>query len=168
MSSAVPGSWPPNWLQGTPRIENPSPLKRSCSSSRPAYCGVKPQREATLTTSVALPLNSERSSWLPSRAAILTSSYTDISYDNTAELLRYSGLRVRRRRRFDASLGKAPFAVFEHQPVDVAADRMNLPGGVAKTFVGHEVGLGFGSVTLDVDQRIAAQVLGAPVGGLDC
>src|SRR3954449_2756266 len=55
MSSAVPGSWPPNWLHGTPTTVNPRSAYSSCSFSSPAYCGVRPHLLATLTTRAGRP-----------------------------------------------------------------------------------------------------------------
>ena len=56
ISSAVPGSWPANWLQGTPSTVNPRSAYSFCSLSRPAYCGVSPHWEATFTSRTAEPL----------------------------------------------------------------------------------------------------------------
>ncbi len=56
ISSDEPGSWPPNWLQGTPRTVKPREEYFFCRFSRPSYCGVRPHFEATFTTRTALPL----------------------------------------------------------------------------------------------------------------
>ena len=42
----VPGSWPPNWLQGNAITVNLSP-NFCCKSWKPGYCFVKPQKQAT-------------------------------------------------------------------------------------------------------------------------
>src|SRR6266566_547734 len=55
ISSAVPGSCPPNWLHGKPTTEKPREANCSCSFSRAVYCGVSPHLEATFTTSSAEP-----------------------------------------------------------------------------------------------------------------
>src|SRR4051812_14573146 len=55
MSCSVPGSWPANWLHGTPITVKPRSASSRCRVSRPAYCGVNPQRLATLTISAARP-----------------------------------------------------------------------------------------------------------------
>ena len=62
---SVPGSWPPNWLQGVPKTDRPRPLYSSKSVCRPLSCGVNPQAEAVFTTSVALAPATARSgtSW---------------------------------------------------------------------------------------------------------
>src|SRR5690242_15140599 len=60
MSSADPGSWPPNWLHGTPITVNPREPYFCCSSSSAVYWGVSPHRDATLTTRAARP---SRISW---------------------------------------------------------------------------------------------------------
>ena len=63
ISASLPGSWPANWLQGKPTTVKSSAASSRCSSSRPWYCGVSPQRLATLTASVTLPRSA------PSRSA---------------------------------------------------------------------------------------------------
>src|SRR5499425_1809107 len=55
ISSAVPGSCPPNWLHGKPTTANPRDANCSCSFSSAVYWGVSPHLEATFTTSRALP-----------------------------------------------------------------------------------------------------------------
>src|SRR5689334_7754588 len=55
ISSAVPGSCPPNWLHGKPTTESPREANCSCSFSSAVYCGVSPHLDATLTTSRAAP-----------------------------------------------------------------------------------------------------------------
>ena len=55
ISSAEPGSWAPNWLQGTPTTLKPLPSNRFWISSRPVYWGVSPHCEATFTSRTALP-----------------------------------------------------------------------------------------------------------------
>src|SRR5690606_29593179 len=62
-----------NWLQGTPRTVKPRSAYRSCRRSRPAYCGVRPHFEATLTMSTALPRYWPRSADPPRRPPISTS-----------------------------------------------------------------------------------------------
>ena len=56
-----------------------SPGRRTCSSScsSPSYCGVRPQNDATFTSSVTLPFSSASTPGVPSRAADRM-SYTDI------------------------------------------------------------------------------------------
>src|SRR4051794_37677372 len=44
-----------NWLHGKPTTVNPRGPNSSCSASSCEYCGVSPQRLATLTTSAGLP-----------------------------------------------------------------------------------------------------------------
>src|SRR5690348_15013912 len=44
-----------NWLHGKPTTVNPRGPYSSCSASSCEYCGVSPQRLATLTTSAGLP-----------------------------------------------------------------------------------------------------------------
>src|SRR3954452_1366607 len=44
-----------NWLHGKPTTVNPRGPNSSCSASNCEYCGVSPQRLATLTTSAGLP-----------------------------------------------------------------------------------------------------------------
>ena len=83
----MPGSWPPNWLVGKPRIVKSDGVDEvddvddgsggGCddealsvrmlwySSSRPWNCGVKPHLEAVLTTRTTLPLCWERGYGLP-------------------------------------------------------------------------------------------------------
>ena len=55
ISSAVPGSCPPNWLHGKPTTVSPREANCSCSFSRAVYCGVSPHCDATFTTSSAAP-----------------------------------------------------------------------------------------------------------------
>src|SRR5688500_1704972 len=66
ISSALPGSWSPNWVHGQPIPPKPLPAYSSCSSSSCAYCGVRPHFEATLTRRSALPLWAARLPGLPS------------------------------------------------------------------------------------------------------
>eukprot|EP00657_Telonema_sp_P-1_P006401 TRINITY_DN24957_c0_g1_i1.p2 TRINITY_DN24957_c0_g1~~TRINITY_DN24957_c0_g1_i1.p2 ORF type:complete len:104 (+),score=22.77 TRINITY_DN24957_c0_g1_i1:84-395(+) len=54
----VPGSCDPKSFEGTPSTTRPRSLYRSQSACRPSYCFVKPQKEAVLTTSTALPVYS--------------------------------------------------------------------------------------------------------------
>jgi hypothetical protein len=57
MGGLHPGSCPPNWLQGKPRISKSfgyCAFKSLYSFSRPANCGVKPHLEAVLTTRTTL------------------------------------------------------------------------------------------------------------------
>lgn len=56
MSSALPGSCSPNWLQGTPMTVKPFSSYLNCSRARPEYCGVRPHCEAVFTSRIALPL----------------------------------------------------------------------------------------------------------------
>src|SRR5919112_5308099 len=44
-----------NWLQGTPTTVNPRPPYSSWRASRASYCGVSPQRLATLTSRAGRP-----------------------------------------------------------------------------------------------------------------
>src|SRR5580693_828927 len=67
ISSAVPGSCPPNWLHGKPTTANPRSANCSCKASRPAYCGVSPHLEATFTTRSVLPSSSPRDDGWPAR-----------------------------------------------------------------------------------------------------
>src|SRR5665647_1377240 len=53
MASELPSSCR-NWLLGNPSTVKPRPLYVLCSSSSFSYCGVRPQREATLTMSLTL------------------------------------------------------------------------------------------------------------------
>lgn len=55
ISSAVPGSWSPNWLHGTPKTVKARTAFLCCSSSSPVYCGVRPNLDATLTARMAFP-----------------------------------------------------------------------------------------------------------------
>ena len=55
MSASVPGSCPPNWLQGNPSISSPWSLYLSYTSCNPLYCGVKPHLLATFTIRSAFP-----------------------------------------------------------------------------------------------------------------
>src|SRR3712207_4385310 len=50
-----------NWLHGTPTTVKPRSRYSSCSASSAVYCGVSPQRLATLTTSAGAPPVSARS-----------------------------------------------------------------------------------------------------------
>ena len=68
ISSAVPGSWPPNWLHGKPRTVKPFSPYVACSRSSPSYCGVRPHLDATLTISATWPSWSWRSASPPSSA----------------------------------------------------------------------------------------------------
>src|SRR5256885_11974562 len=56
MSSALPGSWPPNWLHGKPITVKPLGSYFFWSASSVAYWGVFPHCDATLTSISALPL----------------------------------------------------------------------------------------------------------------
>src|SRR5271165_956369 len=55
ISSALPGSCPPNWLHGKPTTDRPRAANCSCSCSSAVYCGVSPHLDATFTTSTAEP-----------------------------------------------------------------------------------------------------------------
>src|SRR3712207_1173913 len=44
-----------NWLHGTPTTVKPRSRYSSCSDSSAVYCGVRPQRLATLTSSAGRP-----------------------------------------------------------------------------------------------------------------
>src|SRR4051794_9539486 len=88
ISSAVPGSWPPNWLHGTPMTVIPGSSSCSCSSS--VYCGVRPHFDATLTTSAAVPPVSA-----PSVVVSPDSVCTFRSYRDTDLLLERGELRAR-------------------------------------------------------------------------
>src|SRR4051795_1939890 len=66
MSSALPGSWPMNWLHGKPTTVNPRGPYSSCSASSCVYCGVSPHLLATLTTSAGLPpVSAPKVVWSP-------------------------------------------------------------------------------------------------------
>src|ERR1700742_1431803 len=56
ISAFVPGSWPPKLLAGIPTITNPLSLYFSYVDSSAVYCGVNPQRLATLTSITTFPL----------------------------------------------------------------------------------------------------------------
>ena len=56
ISASVPGSWPMNWLQGTPSTTRPWSLYSEYSFSSPSYCGVSPHFDAVFTTSTTLSL----------------------------------------------------------------------------------------------------------------
>src|SRR2546423_4936532 len=56
ISSFVPGSCPPNWLQGKPRTVKPLSLYFSCKVSNAWYWGVRPHFEATFTIKITFPL----------------------------------------------------------------------------------------------------------------
>src|SRR3954451_5899730 len=96
MSSALPGSCAPNWLHGIPTTEKPCSPKRSYRFSRPSYCGVRPQNDATLTSSVTLPFWSASTPASPSIEVIGT-SYTDICGPFRECLRSPYGRRVRNR-----------------------------------------------------------------------
>jgi len=66
ISSLVPGSCQRKSLAGNPRTTSPLSLYFWYSASKPAYWGVKPQRLATLTMRVTLPLNRARGVGWPS------------------------------------------------------------------------------------------------------
>src|SRR6516162_2712609 len=51
ISSAVPGSCPPNWLHGKPTTDSPREANCSCSFSRAVYRAVSPHGVATFPTS---------------------------------------------------------------------------------------------------------------------
>ena len=53
--TAVPGSWPRNWLQGNPMTEKSRSAYFFWRRSSPSYCGVRPHLEATLTRRNVLP-----------------------------------------------------------------------------------------------------------------
>jgi len=66
ISCSVPGSWPPNWLQGNPQISKPWSWYLSyncCSSLYDVF--VVPHLEATFTIKTTLPLYFERCVGLP-------------------------------------------------------------------------------------------------------
>src|SRR5262245_47119275 len=77
ISSAVPGSCAPNWLQGIPSTAKPLAPYCSCNFSSPSYWGVSPQNDATFTMSVTLPFCSSSRLGDPSRDDSGT-SYTDM------------------------------------------------------------------------------------------
>src|SRR4051812_29506184 len=79
ISSGVPGSCSPNWLQGIPTTEKPCAPKRSYSFSNPSYCGVSPQNDATFTSSVTLPFWSPRMPGSP-LSELSEVSYTDMEW----------------------------------------------------------------------------------------
>ncbi|KOU88681.1 hypothetical protein ADK93_12145 [Streptomyces sp. XY58] len=60
MSSALPGSCPPNWLQGTPMTVKPFASYANCRRASPEYCGVSPHCDAVFTRRIALPLCAAR------------------------------------------------------------------------------------------------------------
>src|SRR5258705_9396000 len=71
--SLVPGSCAPNWLQGKPSTVKPLSSFSSCRSCNPAYCGVSPQRLATLATRQVLPLKVDSFTGSPVVAFIVRS-----------------------------------------------------------------------------------------------
>src|SRR5262245_11055766 len=74
MSDSLPGSCPPNWLQGNPSTTNCLTFNRRYRDSRPAYCGVNPHRLATLT------MSSERSRYVAMLSGWPSMVVTDMSY----------------------------------------------------------------------------------------
>src|SRR5436190_19023980 len=82
ISSAVPGSCPPNWLHGKPTTVSPREANCSCSFSRAVYCGVSPHCEATFTTSSVAP-----GAVVPSEESSPSSVFTGMS--NIVTVLRY-------------------------------------------------------------------------------
>src|ERR1700677_224004 len=56
ISAFVPGSWLPKLFAGKPKITKPLSLYFSYVDSSAVYCGVNPQRLATLTSKTTLPL----------------------------------------------------------------------------------------------------------------
>src|ERR1051325_5123430 len=66
ISALVPGSCEPKLLAGMPTMTKLRLLYFSYTLSRAEYCGVKPQRLATLTRRTTLPLRLERGVALPS------------------------------------------------------------------------------------------------------
>jgi hypothetical protein len=67
ISSAVPGSWPLNWLDGTPMTVNPAVGVALLEAFQGGVLRGEPQREATLTSSTALPRYWTRSAGFASR-----------------------------------------------------------------------------------------------------
>ncbi|MOA42325.1 hypothetical protein D3C78_1643650 [compost metagenome] len=68
MSASLPGSCPANWLHGRPSTLKPRSRYCWYRCSSPAYWGVRPHFEATLTTSTTLPLNGASGRSSPSSA----------------------------------------------------------------------------------------------------
>src|SRR2546423_9456529 len=99
ISSVVPGSWPPNWLHGRPTTVKPASPYVSCSRSSAPYCGVRPHREATLTTSAALgPTISRSVLGVPSSRAMGTSRASAVGVFGRDMSSRYVGTPDRSRR----------------------------------------------------------------------
>jgi hypothetical protein len=73
ISSAVPGSWPRNWLHGTPSTVKPRSAYFFWRFSSPVYCGVSPHFDATFTSKTAVSLYCDRSAGEPSSAWMETS-----------------------------------------------------------------------------------------------
>src|SRR4029079_13305134 len=104
-----------------PTTEKPCGPKRSYSFSSPSYCGVRPQNEATFTSSVTLPFWSASTTAVPSSDLIGT-SYTDMD-GPFRECLRVPyDSRVRARTAADSSEESL-------QPFDTA--RLAAPGGAS-------------------------------------
>src|SRR5262249_20093506 len=82
ISSFVPGSWAPNWLQGNPSTAKPLSLYFSYTDSKDLYCGVKPQCEATFTINSTLPRYDFKETSFPSM------SFTMVSETEAAERAR--------------------------------------------------------------------------------
>ena len=61
ISVLSPFSCLPNWLQGKANTSKPLSLYFLYKSSKPAYCGVKPQALAVFTINSVLPLYWEKS-----------------------------------------------------------------------------------------------------------
>ena len=66
ISSEVPGSCLPNWLQGKPSTVKPFLAYFEWTACNCLYCGVRPHLLATLTISITLPLWAPRLVFLPS------------------------------------------------------------------------------------------------------